>query len=290
MNQVSDLFMLEEGQSMTLSADTTLSEIYAEAAANDTAVSVTLNIYDQPVVTLSTDGKIADFARTLVMSELDSVVMTVPIGMKESSIKTSIYGLTQGKEFKYGVKFEDKKVKVTKSKNKKVNFDIDAMKIGEIVKVDTDNIPSTRVSIYRKAKDRNKAVYVFIKAGFLYVKLLDNKREQFSAGFHRAFINWVSSLKYGIPTEIPDQFKVKGVDYMRTCISKAGLDVLMTGDSITRQTAVLKFRKGVAVLRIKDVEVAEFKVNIGSRYVRKEHREKIDKLLLRTGLTYEDIK
>lgn len=290
MNQVSDLFMLEKGQSMTMPEDTLLSDIYAEAATNDTPVSVTMNIYDQPIVTLSTDGKVSDFARTLVMSNLDSVIMTVPKGMKESSIKTSIYSLTQTSPFKYGVKFDDGKVKLTKSEKKKISFDLDVMKVGETVKVDTDNIQSTRVSIYRKARSKNKNVYIFVKSGFLYVKLLDNKREQFSHGFHRAFINWVETLKHGMPTEIPDQFKCKGIDYMRTCISKAGLDVLITSGTLTRQIAVLKLRKGVLTLRIKDKNIAEFKVNAGSRYVRKEHREKIDELLSRTGLTYEDLK
>lgn len=289
MNQVSDLFMLEKGQSMTLPVGTPFSEIYAEAAANDTAVSVTLNIYDEPVVTLSTDGKIADFSRTLVMGDLEDVVMTVPVGMKDSSIKTSIYTLTQGKPFKYSVKFDDGKVRVTRSKKQSMGFDLMSMKVGEMVKVETDNIPSARVSIYRKAKEKNKSVYQFVKGGFLYVKLLENKKEEFSTSFYRAFVNWISTLKYGVTEEIPEHFMTKDSAYMSTCISKANLDVSIVGNTLTRQVAVLKLRKGVMTLRIRDKAVAEFKMNIGSRYMKKEHRDKITELLRGTGFTYEDL-
>lgn len=290
MNQVSDLFMLEKGQVMTMPVGTPLTEIYAEAAMNDTPISVSLNIYDEPVVTLSTDGKIADFTRTLVMGDLDSVVMTVPTGMKESSIKTSVYGLTQGTGFKYGVKFDDGKVKVTKSERPLLGVDFNLMKPGHSVRIRTENPASTKVALYRKAKAKNKRIKIKVVKDYLDVYLMEGKATEVSTSYARAFMNWVSCLKHGIPTEIPAQFKDKSEEYMRTCISKAGLDVLMAGGTITRQIAVLKLRKGVMTLRIKDTDVARFDVNIGSRYVRKEHREKITELLRRTGLTYEDLK
>ena len=289
MNQVSDLFMLEKGQSMTLPVGTPLSEVYAEAAMNDMVISVTLNIYDEPVVTLSTDGKVADFSRTLVMGDLEDVVMTVPVGMKESSIKTSIYTLTQGKPFKYAVKFDDGKVRVTRSEKPLVGIDFGLMKEGHTVRIRTDNPASTKVALYRKAKSKNKNIRIKATDGYLDVYVQEGKPSEVSTSYARAFINWVSKLSHGVPTEIPVQFKNKSEEYMRTCISKAGLDVLMTGDTVTRQIATLKLRKGVMTLRIKDKKVADFKVNIGSRYVKKEHREKITELLRRTGLTYEDL-
>jgi hypothetical protein len=100
----------------------------------------------------------------------------------------------------------------------------------------------------------------------------------------------LNSLHYSDPTRIPNSLVYSNEAYIRTCISKSGLDVKYDSGVVTRMPAALRKQNGQVVLRIRDEVMLTFPCTRVC-YLRAHERDQINERLAADGigLRFEDL-
>lgn len=149
------------------------------------------------------------------------------------------------------------------------------------VTIPTTNPRAERARIYREAKKNGQNVTVRVFSSWVEVTYHPEPASRIN--YLREFTQWLSSLSYGEPTRIPDSLFYSNEAYIRTCISKSGLDIRYESGVVTRMPAALRKQDGQVVLRIRDEVVLTFPCTRVC-YLRKHERDQIDERLQSSGL------
>lgn len=154
--------------------------------------------------------------------------------------------------------------------------------------IPTTNPRAERARIYREAKKNCQRVTVRVFS--TWVEVTYHPEPTSRINYLREFTSWVMSLEYGVTTVVPDHLKYSNEAYIRTCISKSGLDVRYNSGVVTRMPAALRKQDGHVVLRIRDEVVLTFPCTRVC-YLRKHERDQICERLAAAGLdlTFEDL-
>ncbi len=150
------------------------------------------------------------------------------------------------------------------------------------VTIPTTNPRAERAQIYREAKKNGQRVTVRVFSS--WVEVTHHPEPASRINYLREFTSWVMSLEYGVSTVVPDHLRHKDEAYIRTCISKSGLDVKYESGVVTRMPAALRKQDGQVVLRIRDEVVLTFPCTRVC-YLRKHERDQIESM----GLRMEDL-
>ena len=157
----------------------------------------------------------------------------------------------------------------------------------------TTTIPTTtpraeRARVYREAKKKGERVTVRVFS--TWIEVTHHPEPAHRINYLREFTQWLTSLQYGRPEWIPEYLKYSNKDYIRTCISKSGLDVKYYCGSVTRLPAALRKQDGQVVLRIHDKVVLTFPYTRVC-YLRAHERDQINETLAAHGinLRFEDL-
>lgn len=154
--------------------------------------------------------------------------------------------------------------------------------------IPTTNPRAERARIYREAKKNGERVTVRVFS--TWVEVTHHPEPAHRINYLREFTQWLNSLQYGRPEWIPEYLKYSNKDYIRTCISKSGLDVKYYCGLVTRLPAALRKQNGQVVLRIKDQVVLTFPCTRVC-YLRAPERDQVNDMLRAhdMGLRFEDL-
>ena len=154
--------------------------------------------------------------------------------------------------------------------------------------IPTTNPRAERARIYREAKKKGERVTVRVFS--TWIEVTHHPEPASGINYLREFTQWLTSLPYGEWTQLPDHLRYSNEVYIRTCISKSGLDVKYYCGSVTRLPAALRKQDGLVVLRIHDKVVKQFACTRVC-YLRAWERDKINDMLTDAGigLGFEDL-
>lgn len=154
--------------------------------------------------------------------------------------------------------------------------------------IPTTNPRAERARIYREAKKNGE--HVSVKVFSTWIEVTHHPESAHRINYLREFTQWLNSLSYGETTRIPEYLNYSNKDYIRTCISKSGLDVKYYCGSVTRMPAALRKQGGTVVLRIHD-QVVWWSPAHRVCYLRAHERDQINELLTEAGLglRFEDL-
>lgn len=147
--------------------------------------------------------------------------------------------------------------------------------------IPTTNPRAERARIYREAKKKGERVTVRVFS--TWIEVTHHPEPTSSINYLREFTRWLTSLEYGVSAVVPDHLTHKNEAYIRTCISKSGLDVKYYCGSVTRLPAALRKQDDQVVLRIKDQVVLTFPCTQVC-YLRAHERDMVNQLLEEVGL------
>lgn len=158
----------------------------------------------------------------------------------------------------------------------------------KITTIPTTNPRAERARIYREAKKKGERVTVRVFS--TWIEVTHHPEPAHHINYLREFTQWLNSLQYGESTRIPASLFYSNEAYIRTCISKSGLDVKYYCGSVTRLPAALRKQNDQVVLRIKDQVVLTFPCSRVC-YLRAHERERITDALGVFGinLRFEDL-
>lgn len=122
--------------------------------------------------------------------------------------------------------------------------------------IPTTNPRAERARIYREAKKKGERVTVRVFS--TWIEVTHHPEPAHRINYLHEFTQWLNGLQYGRPEWIPEYLKYSNKDYIRTCISKSGLDVKYYCWSVTRLPAALRKQDDQVVLRIHDKVVLTF--------------------------------
>lgn len=154
--------------------------------------------------------------------------------------------------------------------------------------IPTTNPRAERARIYREAKKNGERVTVRVFS--TWVEVTRHPEPAHRINYLREFTSWLTGLEYGVSTVVPDHLQYSNEAYIRTCISKSGLDVKHYCGLVTRLPAALRKQNGQVVLRIHDKVVLTFSCTRVC-YLRAHERDQINDLLTEAGLgiRFEDL-
>ncbi len=147
--------------------------------------------------------------------------------------------------------------------------------------IPTTNPRAERARIYREAK--KNCQHVTVRVFSSWVEVTYHPEPASRINYLREFTSWVMSLEYGVTTMVPDHLSHKDEAYIRTCISKSGLDVRYESGVVNRMPAALRKQDGQVVLRIRDEVILTFPCTRVC-YLRKHERDQICERLESAGL------
>lgn len=147
--------------------------------------------------------------------------------------------------------------------------------------IPTTNPRAERARIYREAKKNGQRVTVRVFSS--WVEVTYHPEPAHRINYLREFTSWLNSLPYGQFKHIPGHLQYSNEAYIRTCISKSGLDVRYESGVVTRIPAALRKQDGFVVLRIRDEVVLTFPCTRVC-YLRKHERDQINERLAAVGL------
>lgn len=147
--------------------------------------------------------------------------------------------------------------------------------------IPTTNPRAERARIYREAKKNGERVTVRVFS--TWVEVTHHPEPSHRINYLREFTQWLTSLPYGEPTKIPDHLQYSNEAYIRTCISKSGLDVKYESGEVTRLQGALRKQDGLVVLRIHDKVVLTFPCTRVC-YLRAHERDQVNQLIEQAGL------
>ena len=116
--------------------------------------------------------------------------------------------------------------------------------------IPTTNPRAERARIYREAKKKGERVTVRVFS--TWVEVTHHPEPAHRINYLREFTSWLTGLEYVVSTVVPDHLQYSNEAYIRTCISKSGLDVKYYCGLVTRLPAALRKQDGQVVLRIHD--------------------------------------
>lgn len=156
--------------------------------------------------------------------------------------------------------------------------------------IPTTNPRAERARIYREAKKKGERVTVRVFS--TWVEVTHHPEPAHRINYLREFTQWLNSLPYGESVDIPERLQYTNQDYIRTCISKSGLDVKFSHRflCVGRLPAALRKMNGLVVLRVYDGVV----LTLGCTrvcYIRAHERDQINETLRAHGinLRFEDL-
>ena len=154
--------------------------------------------------------------------------------------------------------------------------------------IPTTNPRAERARIYREAKKKGERVTVRVFS--TWVEVTHHPEPAHRINYLREFTQWLNSLPYGESVDIPERLQYTNQDYIRTCISKSGLDVKYDSGVVTRMPAALRKQDGLVVLRIHDQVFLTFQCSRVC-YLRAHERDRINDMLTEAGLglRFEDL-
>ena len=154
--------------------------------------------------------------------------------------------------------------------------------------IPTTNPRAERARIYREAKKKGERVTVRVFS--TWVEVTHHPEPSHRINYLREFTSWLTGLEYRVSTVVPDQLQYSNEAYIRTCISKSGLDVKYDSGVVTRLPAALRKQNGQVVLRIHDKVVLTFSCTRVC-YLRAYERDQINDMLAAHGLNlrFEDL-
>lgn len=154
--------------------------------------------------------------------------------------------------------------------------------------IPTTNPRAERARIYREAK--KKGEHVTVRVFSTWIEVTHHPEPTSSINYLREFTQWLNNLPYSKWTQIPGELSHKNEAYIRTCISKSGLDVKYYCGSVTRLPAALRKQDNQVVLRIRDQVVLTFPCTRVC-YLRAHERDKINDMLRAhdINLRFEDL-
>lgn len=154
--------------------------------------------------------------------------------------------------------------------------------------IPTTNPRAERARIYREAKKNGERVTVRVFS--TWIEVTHHPEPTSSINYLREFTQWLTSLPYGKWTQLPGNLSHKNEAYIRTCISKSGLDIKYYCGSVTRLPAALRKQGGLVVLRIHDKVVLTFPCSRVC-YLRAHERDQVNKTLVAHGINprFEDL-
>lgn len=154
--------------------------------------------------------------------------------------------------------------------------------------IPTTNPRAERARIYREAKKNGERVTVRVFS--TWIEVTHHPEPTSGINYLREFTQWLTSLPYGKWTQLPDHLRYSNEAYIRTCISKSGLDVKYYCGSITRLPAALRKQDDQVVLRIHDMIVLTFPCSRVC-YLRAHERDQVNETLTAHGinLRFEDL-
>ena len=156
--------------------------------------------------------------------------------------------------------------------------------------IPTTNPRAERARIYREAKKNGQNVTVRVFSS--WVEVTYHPEPTHRINYLREFTQWLNSLEHGKWVQIPDHLKYSNEAYIRTCISKSGIDVQYYCGSVKRLSAAFRKnnRTGHVMLQIKD-KVVEYFPCTRVCYLRAHDRDRVNELLTAHGLNlrFEDL-
>ena len=150
-----------------------------------------------------------------------------------------------------------------------------------ITTIPTTNPRAERARIYREAKKKGERVTVRVFS--TCIEVTHHPEPANTINYLREFTSWLTGLEYGVSALVPDHLSHKNEAYIRTCISKSGLDVKYDSGVVTRSPAALRKQYGQVVLRIHDKVVKQFACTRVC-YLRAHERDMINQLIEQAGL------
>ncbi len=147
--------------------------------------------------------------------------------------------------------------------------------------IPTTNPRAERARIYREAKKKGERVTVRVFS--TWIEVTHHPEPAHRINYLREFTSWLTGLEYGVSTVVPDHLQYSNEAYIRTCISKSGLDVKYDSGVVTRMPAALRKQDDQVVLRIHDQVVLTFSCTRVC-YLRAHERDRINDLLTEAGL------
>lgn len=154
--------------------------------------------------------------------------------------------------------------------------------------IPTTNPRAERARIYREAKKKGERVTVRVFS--TWIEVTHHPEPAHRINYLREFTQWLISLPYNQFKHLPSHLQYSNEAYIRTCISKSGLDVKYDSGVVIRLPAALRKRDGQVVLRIRDIVVLTFPCTRVC-YLRTHDRDRINDLLTEAGLglRFEDL-
>ncbi len=154
--------------------------------------------------------------------------------------------------------------------------------------IPTTNPRAERARIYRDAKKNGQRVTVRVFSTWIEVTYHPEPASRIN--YLREFTQWLNGLQYGRPEWIPEYLQYSNKDYIRTCISKSGLDSRYESGVVTRMPAALRKQDGQVVLRVYDKVVLTFPCTRVC-YLRANERDMVNDMLRahEINLRFEDL-
>lgn len=122
--------------------------------------------------------------------------------------------------------------------------------------IPTTNPRAERARIYREAK--KKCERVTVRVFSTWIEVTHHPEPAHRINYLREFTRWLAGLEYGVSAVVPDHLRYSNEAYIRTCISKSGLDVKYYCGLVTRLPTALRKQDGQVVFRIHDKVVLTF--------------------------------
>ena len=154
--------------------------------------------------------------------------------------------------------------------------------------IPTTNPRAERARIYREAKKNGERVTVRVFS--TWIEVTRHPEPAHRINYLREFTQWLTSLPYNQFKHLPSHLQYSNEAYIRTCISKSGMDVKHYCGSVTRLPAALRKQDGLVVLRIHDQVFLTFQCSRVC-YLRAHERDQVNHLLTEAGLgiRFEDL-
>lgn len=112
--------------------------------------------------------------------------------------------------------------------------------------------------------------------------------EYVNSNFFGEFTNWLKDIRHDEWTEIPEKFMTKGQAYLKTVISKSGLDCKYKKGQVIKLTVAIRRKNKCLDLRINGQVVKTFNT-MRVCHLRRHDRALINLLIKPHGKTFEDL-
>lgn len=307
-HQLCDLYDAKVGDTMVLSEPVDM--IYTELLSNLKMGVVTPKPNGQHIVSIVSKLSASDLGKLLVggnFCDQDRFVIAIPKEVNSNTLKVVLYKLMKEKCVSYKISVSmGYLTAIRKGPTLKSNRRYAALSLRRLTEGSNMNgvdvIPASHYenagafmqAMRREAAKAGVVVSLKLNGGKIYASLgkkEDEDDSEFIGTYANKFNQWLDSIDFGIPVEIP-MFLTMNAEksYIKILLHNSHHDVAYRKGTVTKRRACLRKAGNSVFLRINGKVAHEF-VGATSKNDLTQQQIKIVDLLLRPhGMTYEEIK